>query len=61
MEIDLCKELKLICLKKYEDSKPLSTRFDGFGWSVGHVQDHMDRMLKTKLQEIFIILKSSES
>ena len=61
LETDLCKELKLICLKKYEDSKPLSTRLDGFGWSVAHIQDHMERMLKTKLQEIFIILKSTES
>lgn len=61
VETDLCKELKLICLKKYEDVKPLSTRLDGFGWSVAHIQDHMDRMLKTKLQEIFIILKSTEA
>lgn len=39
-------ELSRVCLKKYSTSMASSTRFEGFGWSSAHIDDHMQRFLK---------------
>lgn len=44
------RELRMILVKRYE--QPIkSTRLNGHGWTVMHVQDHMRRFLKSKLRE----------
>jgi hypothetical protein len=46
IERDLCKEIKSSCKQK---------------WSVVHTQDHVARLLKSKLSELFTILRNTES
>jgi hypothetical protein len=61
VESDLCKELKNICTRRFEQAMPESNRLDGFGWSKAHIKEHMKRMLTAKLQEITTILRSTKS
>jgi hypothetical protein len=46
IERDLCKEIKSSCKQK---------------WSVTHTQDHVARLLKNKLAELFTILRNTSA
>jgi len=59
IECDLTKELATACNFKYDDIVQTSNRLDGYGWSVQHLQEHMERMLKQKLQQISTILRTN--
>ena len=59
IECDLAKELSDACSFKYDDIVQTSNRLDGYGWSVQHLQEHMERMLKQKLQQLSTILRTN--
>lgn len=58
IENDLTKELEAICSYRYDDAMLSSNRHGGFGWSLQHMQEHMERFLKLKLQKISTILRT---
>lgn len=58
IEEDLAKELKLICTSTYDNVFSTSNRLGGFGWSLNHMQQHMTRILKLKLQHSSTILRT---
>jgi len=51
-------ELKVILSKRYEHTIN-SSRLNGFGWTRGHIEDHMKRFLNQQLQEAGTVLKVS--
>ena len=58
IEMDLAKELKKISCYRYDDCVSSSNRLGGFGWSLMHMQEHMSRYLKLKLQQSSTVLRT---
>jgi hypothetical protein len=58
IEEDLAKELSSICNLRYEMANSASHRLQGFGWSVKHMQEHMERVLKSKLEHLGTVLRT---
>jgi biopolymer transport protein ExbB/TolQ len=60
IEEDLAKELSSICNLRYESANAASHRLQGFGWSLQHMQEHMERVLKSKLEHLGTVLRTKK-
>ena len=60
IEADLAEELKSLCNLRYEIANAESRRLDGFGWSVNHMQQHMERFMKSKLEQMGTVLRTKK-
>ena len=49
IERAVCAELKIVCSQRYDEALQTSTRMNGFGWSIGHIKEHMRRFMKQKM------------
>ena len=58
IEADLAQELQTICGLKYESANTSSNRLDGFGWSLYHLQEHMRKVMESKLSSVGIVLRT---
>ena len=58
MEQDLAQELKAVCSIRYDAPMKGSTRLEGYGWSLGHMQSHMERLLRVKLQALATVFRT---
>ena len=57
VEKAICRELKVVCCQRYDEALRTSTRLNGFGWSEGHIKDHMRRFLKEKIDATTAVLR----
>jgi hypothetical protein len=57
IDLSLAKELRILCVYKYDDIMPSSNRLGGWGISMERIQTQMERLLKVKLGEISTILR----
>jgi hypothetical protein len=60
IEADLAEELRSICNLTYEVANASSNRLNGFGWSLAHMQEHMERILKSRLELLGTVLRTKK-
>jgi len=60
IEADLAEELRSICNLRYEVANVSSNRLNGFGWSLAHMQEHMERILKSRLELLGTVLRTKK-
>lgn len=58
IESDICKELKKICMLKYDIAIEGSKRLNGFGWSEEHIKSHIKKLMKSKLAASSTIIRT---